>query len=219
MELELLHVMKESDVRNIATDLLNSCWREVGSRTAYPTGDRIEMPEMLPADSGQPSGANFDGPFPVLDYYDAALHAARKTGFRDIVSAMEALRGALRWSRNAGYRPGNVPEELLNGYAYAGLAGPGGLIPSASPLCGFMLMAPGITYPDHRHAPPEIYLVLTPGTEWRLDRKDWFDIKPGDLVHHTARQWHATRTRAEPMLAFAGWLEPGQRADIAMECN
>ena len=174
---------------------------------------------MIAAEPNQPSGANFNGPFKALDYLDQAKGLATEAGFEDLINEMEALSTALRWSQNASYRPGTVPNELLNGYAYAGLAGPGGLIPCEAPLCGFMLMSPHVHYPDHRHAPPEIYLVLTPGTEWRLDQGDWFDVNAGDLIHHSAWQWHATCTRKEPMLAFAGWLEPGQRADIAMECS
>ena len=177
------------------------------------------MPEMIPAEPGQPSGANFDGPFAALDYLGDALQSARKFGFEDIVSGMESLGSALRWSQNASYRPGTVPQALLDGYAYAGLAGPGGLVPCASPLCGFMLMAPDTYYPDHRHAPPEFYLVLTPRTRWKLDQEEWFDVQAGDLIHHGSWQWHATHSGPEPMLAFAGWLEPGQRADIAMDNN
>ena len=77
-----------------------------------------------------------------------------------------------------------------------------------------MLMGPGVTYPGHRHAPREVYLLLTPGTQWRLDEGEWFPVQPGDLLVHEPWQWHAMRTGAEPMLAFAGWLEPGRRRDI-----
>ena len=211
--------MTQPDIQSKASQLMELCWRRVEEVLARPSGIPIETPNMIPADPNQVSGANFDGPFPALDYLDGSLELAKAAGFEDIVSGIESLRDSLRWSQNASYRPGTVPQELLDGYTYAGLAGPGGLIPCEAPLCGFMLMAPGVYYPDHQHEPPEIYLVLTPGTEWKLDQKEWFDVQAGDLIHHQPWQWHATRTVRQPMLAFAGWLEPGQRAAITMDHN
>ena len=77
-----------------------------------------------------------------------------------------------------------------------------------------MIMGPGVTYPDHHHQPKEVYLVMTPGAQWRLDKGEWFDVSPGDLIYHNSWQMHSMRTTDEPLLAFAGWVETGNRLEI-----
>ena len=37
---------------------------------------------------------------------------------------------------------------------------------------------------------------------------------PGDLIFHDSWQMHAMRTGAQPLLAFAGWIEVGDRRAI-----
>ena len=68
--------------------------------------------------------------------------------------------------------------------------------------------------PHTTHEPQEVYLVLTPGSQWQLDQGEWFDVHAGDLVFHDRWQYHAMRTRDKPMLAFAGWIESGGRQHI-----
>ena len=75
-------------------------------------------------------------------------------------------------------------------------------------------MGPRVTYEDHHHGPREFYLVLTPGSHWRLDRGAWFDVSPGELILHEPWQMHAMRTGDQPLLAFAGWVEPGERTAV-----
>ena len=60
----------------------------------------------------------------------------------------------------------------------------------------------------------EVYLVLTPGVQWRLDQGEWFDVAPGDLIYHHAWRMHAMRTADLPLFAFAGWVDAGRRVDI-----
>jgi gentisate 1,2-dioxygenase len=107
-----------------------------------------------------------------------------------------------------------VGRELLDKYAYAALSGPDGLQRCEVPLSGYILMAPQLEYADHRHAPRELYLVLTPGAQWSLDGGDWFEVEAGDLIVHEPWQMHAMRTADQPMLAFAAWLERGDRLAI-----
>ena len=80
-------------------------------------------------------------------------------------------------------------------------------------------MAPGVTYPGHKHEAREVYLVLTPGTQWRLDEGEWFDVMPGDLIYHDSWQMHAMRTADRPLLAFAAWIETGDRRAIDRAAN
>ena len=84
---------------------------------------------------------------------------------------------------------------------------------------GLLLLGPGVVYPGHHHEPKEVYLVMTPGSQWCLDEGDWFDVAPGDLVFHDSWKMHAMRTRDKPLLAFAGWLDAGDRRGISWSGN
>ena len=79
-----------------------------------------------------------------------------------------------------------------------------------------MLMGPDVIYPNHKHGPREFYLVLTPGSQWKLDDDEWFEVNPGDLILHEPWQMHAMKTSDKPLLAFAGWLERGDRKAIEL---
>ena len=65
-------------------------------------------------------------------------------------------------------------------------------------------MAPGIRYPDHRHPPEEVYVVLSDG-EWMQGEGNWFKPGIGGIVYNSPSILHAMRAPAsEPLLAV--WL-------------
>jgi len=71
---------------------------------------------------------------------------------------------------------------------------------------GMSLMAPGITYPDHRHPPEEVYLVLSAG-DWRQGARAWHSPGLGGIVYNPPDIVHAMRsTTTEPLLAV--WCLP-----------
>ena len=170
-------------------------------------------PEVTPL-SEERIESRFDTGLPVLKHLDTALDLAAN---HQLAVLSDGLRGALdriRWSQNPSYTADNTDRSFLDGYAYAGLAGPDCPIRCEVPRVGFVLLGPGVEYTDHQHEPREFYIVLTPGSQWKLDKTEWFDVNPGDLILHSSWQWHAMRTHAEPLLAFAGWLEQGDRREI-----
>jgi len=61
--------------------------------------------------------------------------------------------------------------------------------------------------------------VLTPGSQWCLDEGDWFDVDAGDLMFPDSWQMHAMRPGEQPLLAFAGWIEAGDRRAIGWSDN
>ncbi len=196
-------------------ELVDRSWAAAGARRDARTGQHVSRPPTQPLREPRQE-SRFSSEFPVLGHLDRALALARKHELAVLATAIDAVRGELRWSQNAAYDEATVGRELLDGYAYAVLSAPDGPLPCESPLCGYLMMAPDLTYRDHWHAPREIYLVLTPGSQWCLDSGDWFDVAPGDLIVHEPWQKHAMRTGDEPLLAFAAWLEPGNRAAITI---
>lgn len=153
--------------------------------------------------------------FPVLQHLPQALAAAAKGDLAGLGASFGALCPNIEWSQNSGYTEANSTRSFLDGYAYASLSGPDGPILCEAPMAGFMLLGPDVHYPDHKHAPREIYLILTPGARWSLDSGDWFDVPAGSLILHESWQKHAIRTGKTPFLAFAAWLEAGPRDGIS----
>ena len=194
--------------------LIEHAWAEVDRRVDRRSGATAPRPALEPLERVRPD-SRFGDDFPVLAHLDTALELARAGELAALADSFAAARSAIRWSQNSAYDEARVGRRLLDSYAYACLSGPDCLQPCEAPLGGFILLGPNFEYPDHRHAPREVYLVLTPGTRWRLDGSgDWFDVEPGELIVHERWQTHATRTGKHPLLAFAAWLEAGERSAI-----
>jgi len=193
-------------------------WREVCTRSDKRTGEQVEMPATVAVESSAPHvlESRFATDFPALRHLSTALGLAGATELLALVEQFAAVVEHLRWSQNPSYDESNCSSSFLEGYAYAAFSGPDGPVQCAAPRGGMMLMGPNVHYVDHRHAPREAYLVMTPGSQWRLDEGEWFDVVPGDLIVHDEWQMHAMRTRDLPLLAFAGWMMPGSRAAIEL---
>ena len=203
-----------ANLEDALEQVLNLSWQEVAERTDKLSGQPVTVPERVPS-SRPVSESRFQKDFPVLVHLDRAVSLAEEFELTDLARSFARIAPSVAWSQNRSYTAENTDAEFLNGYAYAGLSGPEGPVLCTVPRGGFMLMGPDVTYPDHHHAPREVYLVLTPGTQWRLDQGDWFDVSPGDLIYHRPWQMHAMRTRSEPLLAFAGWIDAGDRLAIS----
>jgi len=198
--------------------LHNLTWREIAARKDIVSGRQFEMPQMIPT-IRQDAESRFSDDFPVLRHLDEALSVAANFELAEIADRFSHVVTDLRWSQNPNYNDSNSRRSFLDGYAYAGFSGPDAPILCAVPRGGLLLLGPGVVYPGHHHEPREVYLVLTPGSQWCLDEGDWFDVAPGDLVFHDSWQMHAMRTHDKPLLAFASWLDAGDRRGIGWSGN
>lgn len=188
-------------------------WSAVAARADRIGGRRVSRPQAIACER-RDAESRFADRFPVLDHLDAALALTAKGPLAEIGAGFAHVMQRLRWSQNPNYTERNSRRSFLDGYAYAGLSGPDAPLLCEVPRGGLVLLGPRVEYPSHRHAPQEVYLVLTPGSQWCLDDGDWFDVDAGDLILHAPWQMHAMRTREQPLLAFAGWLEAGDRRAI-----
>ncbi len=193
--------------------MLDRIWAAVEARLDIIRGEAVSKPVVSAIDEPVRESRIRDD-FAVLDHLDAALSLAKANVLSDLAEEFDHTRDNIQWSQNLGYTAENSVPGFLEGYAYASLAGPEGPVLCSTPRAGYMLLGPNVTYPDHQHEPREIYLVLTPGCQWRLDSGEWFDVNAGDLIVHQSWQKHATRTGDQPFLAFAGWLDDGDRNGI-----
>lgn len=196
---------------------IETFWREVGQRSEKRSGRMIDRPCAV-ATKATVSESHFVDGAVALDHIERGLFLAREAGLGDLADAFEACSDALHWSQNAGYHDSSRKAEnsaaFLNNYIYGAMAGPEGPVFLDAPRLGLMVMAPNTLYPSHRHAPGEVYLMLTPGTQWRLDEGDWFEMAAGEVIYHDPWMSHAMRTGSEPMLALTAWTAPGDRNAI-----
>jgi len=123
---------------------------------------------------------------------DAPKPAAR------LASTLHGLEPHLKWVARG--NAAEIGEPFLSGHANASIVGPGALENRADVWVGVSLMAPRITYPDHNHAPEEVYVALSPG-EWRQNDNAWVEPGVGGLVYNPPSIRHAMRSGAAPFLA------------------
>lgn len=149
-----------------------------------------------------PAGSGVPRRRPVCSHLSEALAAAR-SGPAPVVrlaDAFAALEPSLAWKpRQAGgpFASDNWPE----GHANTMIVGPGGLEDRHDLSIGASLLAPHVRYPDHRHAPEEVYLLLSPGRFQHGD-SDWFEPGIGGTLYNEPNIKHAMASDDAPLLAF-----------------
>jgi hypothetical protein len=85
------------------------------------------------------------------------------------------------------------------------LIGPSGPFAGDDFLLGLFLLGPGLNYPDHCHAAPELYWVLTEGSEWRRGEGAFKPCPADQTIWHAPWVSHATRVGKGPLLALYAW--------------
>jgi hypothetical protein len=123
---------------------------------------------------------------------DAPAPAAR------LASTLRVLEPHLQWAARG--NAAEIGEPFQSGHANAFIVGPGCLESRTDVWVGVSLMAPAITYPDHDHAPEEVYVALAPG-EWRQNDDPWIEPGVGGLVYNPPSIRHAMRSGPKPFLA------------------
>ena len=141
---------------------------------------------------------------PACRFFDPALTKLEQHA-PDLLPLADALRGLapdLVWRQRSSDDP-----VFMDGHANAALVGPEPHALEQRPdvRVGISLMARGITYPDHRHPPEEVYIVLSDG-EWRQESGPWHAPGIGGIVYNPHDIVHAMRSGSSPLLAI--WCLP-----------
>ena len=143
---------------------------------------------------------------PVCSYIKEGLAAASRgpNPISVLADAFAAIEPGLVWCRRASANRADAA--FWDNHANATIVGEGGLEMHTDVKVGVSLLAPDTVYPNHRHPPEEMYVVLSPGA-WRQDERPWQSKKSGDLQHNPANIWHAMKSADEPLLAiWCLWL-------------
>ncbi|SCB58954.1 Dimethlysulfonioproprionate lyase [Rhizobium aethiopicum] len=139
---------------------------------------------------------------PVCAHLDMAL-AVGSAYYPSLVRLIEAFKGIepmLEWRRRTKYDH-SASDNFVDGHANAMIIGPGGLEERSDLWFGVTLMAPHVRYPDHDHAPEEVYLVLSEG-EFKQGEGDWFSPGIGGSFYNIPGIRHAMRSVDTPLFAF-----------------
>ncbi|PRH89515.1 transcriptional regulator [Labrys okinawensis] len=138
---------------------------------------------------------------PACGHLDQALRI--DTGHATLARLLDSFKAVepfLQWRRRPN-NDGTASANFADGHANAMLLGPGGLEERGDVWLGVSLMAPKVRYPDHDHAPEEVYLVLSDG-EFRQGEGDWFAPGVGGSFYNKPGIRHAMRSLETPLFAF-----------------
>lgn len=129
--------------------------------------------------------------------------AAKASPLPELGSAFAAIEPGLRWLRRKSARPADEP--FYSSHANAMLIGPGGLEERPDVQVGASVMPPRALYPDHDHAPEEVYIALSGGEWWNADMP-WTEPGAGGIIYNPPGIRHAMRAGEGPLLAL--WFLP-----------
>lgn len=149
-------------------------------------------------------GAIRSGPgsrLPACSYLDAALSVETPyPSLQRLIERFRKIEPQLEWRRRAAY-DGTASDNFPDGHANVLIVGPGGMEHRNDVWLGATVMAPSVRYPDHDHAPEEVYLVLSQG-EFRQGDGDWFSPGIGGSFYNVPGIRHAMRSLDVPLFAF-----------------
>jgi len=139
---------------------------------------------------------------PVLSFLPAVIEAAHDQS-ENIIQTLVSLSPKLTWGQT--YTKEDFGSGFLQRYGWTELIGQRGPIPSDRLACGFLLLGPQLVYPRHSHEAQEIYIPMTTGSLWQRNRQEWTSGAAGKPRHHVSWEWHAMRTKNQPLLALYLW--------------
>jgi Dimethlysulfonioproprionate lyase len=158
-----------------------------------------KIADQLAAVAGHEPTPCLSSPGPYSIHLATALSALHA---HPLATDLARISPHLNWIQDRGFamQPG-----FRGRYAFCEIAGPEGLIPAPDFRFGAYLQFPDTWYPLHSHAAEELYFILSGTALWTRDKTDSRPEPPGTLIRHASFEGHATRTSAQPLLAFWAW--------------
>ncbi|MCE5972258.1 dimethylsulfoniopropionate lyase [Sinirhodobacter sp. WL0062] len=137
---------------------------------------------------------------PVTAHLPRALDLGERGVMQGMARALREVRGQLTWEY--GYE--RMPKPLARKFAYCEVLGPQGPVRSNDLILGFVLFAPGTTYPQHSHAGIEESYISIAGA-W--SENDAAVHAPGSLILNKPGFEHRITTgEEEPCLLAYAWI-------------
>lgn len=139
---------------------------------------------------------------PVVAY----LRELREPSSEAEAALFDSLRdaaGMLHWAQT--YSITDFGADFLQRYGWVELFGTRGHFANDDMAGGFLLLGPGVHYPDHHHQAEEIYIPLTDGSQWSKDAQPFLPRWSGEVIHHPSNIRHAMQTENMPLVALYLW--------------
>lgn len=68
---------------------------------------------------------------------------------------------------------------------------------------GLLLLGPGAEYPEHKHPPAEVYLILHGARRWRFGGSDQYvKVDPGQVISNSGNDVHCVQPGDDGLLAL-----------------
>jgi len=176
---------------------------------AAPEGSAVASATLEAAKRLRSPGATRDiapESAPVYSWFETAAANAANTSTATLADTLAKLAPRLAW-RTRPDRQSDDPN-FADAHANAVILGDGGIEDRGDVRVGVSLLAPDTFYPDHRHPPEEVYVVLSEG-EWRQEANPWHAPGPGGMVHNPPNVLHSMRAGPQPLLAIWTLLMDG----------
>ena len=142
---------------------------------------------------------------PVTAHLPRALDLGERAAMQGMARALREVRDELTWEY--GYE--RMPRALSRKYAYCEILGPKGPVQCDDLILGFVLFAPGTTYPQHSHQEIEESYISVAGA-WSENNAAVF--APGSLILNRSGDEHRITTGdLDPCLLAYAWTGPPER--------
>lgn len=148
-------------------------------------------------------------PSPLADtYFKQTVDLAGDSPLGDLGRALYEDRDVLEWfTMYKSYHDDARVEKLNENYIIVRLAGPKGAWYSEDLTTAITIQGPNTWYPPHVHRQKEVYGVIGGVAEWQRGAEGWVERQSGEIIYHPSGVRHETRTREEPLLSFASWID------------
>jgi hypothetical protein len=140
---------------------------------------------------------------PVVRSLESADHGRGETSEAGLLGRLRAAAGSLHWAQTYGIS--DFGADFLERYGWVELFGTRGHFASETMAGGFLMLGPGVHYPDHHHTAEEIYIPLTDGSFWSKDGQPFLPRWSSEIIHHPSEIRHAMRTEDRTLVALYLW--------------
>ncbi|MCA8881539.1 MAG: cupin domain-containing protein [Rhodobacteraceae bacterium] len=142
---------------------------------------------------------------PVAAHLSRTLDLGERGTMQGMARALREVRHRLTWE----YGYARMPKALARKYAYCEVLGPQGPVLSDQLILGFVLFAPGTTYPQHSHVGIEESYISVAGA-WSENHAAVY--APGSLILNKPGDEHRITTGdLEPCLLAYAWVGAQER--------
>lgn len=120
-----------------------------------------------------------------------------------IVQEIQETYQSQQWRQP--YQADDFGLDFINKTAWFPIADVEGPILYSKGLMEIMLLEPNITYPNHKHSPEELYVVLAGHVWWQSDNQKACRKFAGEVIHHLPNVIHSIKAGNKPVLILNLW--------------